>query len=291
MGFKIQFLPRLVDKDGVKTYNAAMMRILSKLSKFIKFHLLLWLPLPLRKRLPRQWRKVFKQSRWVWKKTRIGKKYFLVNISERKRVNWYFNEVSEEKEFNVIASHLTRDSVFFDVGAHIGLFSIFAADLCSSVHAFEPAEEIFYYLKYNIRLNNRADTIVANRLALSDREGSSPLYIYDTTVFSSLSHNPMRGKIVKKEKVLTATLDSYCEKYGIIPTFIKIDVEGFEGHVLRGGMRTLTHHSPAILCELDEQNYSSLGFKIVELRRFLSSLGYQEAQQVNSINFLFTKEG
>ncbi len=263
--------------------------MLSKLWQFIKFYLLLYLPLPMRKCLPRQWRKVFRKSQRLWKKTRIGKKYFLINLSERKRVDWYFNEINEEEELRIIASQLTRDSVFFDVGAHIGLFSIFATDFSSSIHAFEPAEETFYHLKYNVRLNNFTDRIILNRLALSDKEGSSPLYIYDVTVFSSLAYNPTRGKIIKEEQVFMITLDSYCEKNNIIPTFIKIDVEGFEGHVLRGGMRTLARYSPTILCELDEQNYNALGFKTADVRRFLNSLGYEEVRQIGLINFVFTK--
>lgn len=265
--------------------------MLLNLWKFIKFYLLLYLPLSLRRRLPKRWRKVFKSPERLWRKTRIGENYFWVNLSERKRVDWYFNEVADGEELNAITPHLTHHTIFFDVGAHIGLFTIFAAHLCKSVHAFEPEREVFDYLSRNIHLNNSiADKVTANQQALSDKEGYSPLYIYDITVFSSLGHNSIRGKILKKEVVSTTTLDSYCKKHAVIPTFIKIDVEGFEGYVLRGGIQTLTRHSPMILCELAEENYNGLGFKTSEVRNFLTSLGYQEVQRVNHINFLFRKE-
>lgn len=265
--------------------------MLPKLRKYIKRYLLLYLPLPLRRRLPKRWRKVFKQPERLWRKTRIGENYFLVNLSEKKRVDWYFNEVADEEELNAITPYLTHHSIFFDVGAHIGLFTIFAAHLCKSVHAFEPETEVFDHLSRNIRLNNSiADKVTANKQALSDKEGYSLLYIYDTTVFSSLGYNSIRGKILKKEVVPTTTLDSYCKKHAVIPTLIKIDVEGFEGHALRGGIQTLTRHSPLILCELAEENYNGLGLKTSEVRAFLTSLGYQEVQQINRINFLFRKE-
>ena len=90
----------------------------------------------------------------------------------------------------------------FDVGAHIGLFSIFCALIHNRVkiYAFEPFPSNYNLLLYNLRLNNLLNRVTAQKLALSDKDGLVKLYLSD----SDLSHSTASMKWnVKKEKIIS----------------------------------------------------------------------------------------
>jgi FkbM family methyltransferase len=58
-------------------------------------------------------------------------------------------------------------------------------------------------------------------------------------------------------KCETITLDSFCEQFDIRPNFIKIDVEGAELLAIKGGIKILQKHQPALMVEIT-QNWSSV---------------------------------
>ncbi|MBU3942559.1 FkbM family methyltransferase [Patescibacteria group bacterium] len=74
---------------------------------------------------------------------------------------------------------------------------------------------------------------------------------------------------LKKIKVKATTLDKYCSFHSS-PTFIKIDVEGAESHVLEGGIKTLKKTNPVIAMEVFNNN--KLHLKAIEI---LYNLGYK----------------
>jgi hypothetical protein len=55
---------------------------------------------------------------------------------------------------------------------------------------------------------------------------------------------------------------------------IKVDVEGFELHVLRGAEKTLRQCKPALFIELDDNNLSDQGDSAEKLVSYLEDLGY-----------------
>jgi FkbM family methyltransferase len=129
--------------------------------------------------------------------------------------------------------------VVIDIGAHVGYYSLLAAKLVGTagkVFAFEPEPDNHALLLKNIDLNGY-NNVVATRMAVSDRMGSSVLYLtdLDSGRHSMFHHGlPERGS----EEVEVTTLDAFLESEGW-PTvgLIKIDVEGAEITVLDGMTR------------------------------------------------------
>jgi FkbM family methyltransferase len=166
--------------------------------------------------------------------------------------------------------------VLIDIGANAGIYSVSAP---CKVWAFEPAPQAYDMALSNIELNNRKD-ISLKKLALSNREGLSTLFISQQSGCSSLKEFKQS---IEKVEVLTTTLDLFVEKFGIHPTFIKIDVEGHEAAVLSGAEKTIRRYKPTLMVEL---------FNNQTLRRQLERIGYESSpirrRGGETINYLFT---
>ncbi len=164
----------------------------------------------------------------------------------------YWFGVWETKLQRLFHETVKEGMVVYDVGAHIGFFSLLFSKYCSAkgrVFSFEPDGDIFLRLTQNIRLNN-AENITAVNVAIADKNGVA---FFDKSDIDSM------GKLIPKEEtgskkvieVATQTLDSfvYAEKHPL-PSLVKIDVEGAEGKVLAGAERILKEARPLVFCEV-----------------------------------------
>jgi FkbM family methyltransferase len=156
---------------------------------------------------------------------------------------------------------LRDDEVFYDVGAHVGFYTLLASYILRSgrVYGFEPNPYVYRALKANIiGISNAA----AYPYAVSDRVGAVELKIpaisNASTGFTTLSslravHEAVfkiEEKNVRKIAVPSITIDFFVSRVGDPPTFIKIDVEGSEDLVVRGAIETLKNHHPKIAMEI-----------------------------------------
>jgi FkbM family methyltransferase len=156
------------------------------------------------------------------------------------------------------APHLIREfetyvvpgSTVLDVGAHVGSLTVPLARMVGPrgrVYAFEPQRKIFRELVHNLRLNALGQAIPL-RFALSSRPGI--IEMTNPTPHDGHAHIGAGG-----EQAEARTLDSF--GFARI-SLIKIDVEGHEAEVLRGGERTLRAQRPALLIEIWEENRASV---------------------------------
>jgi FkbM family methyltransferase len=76
----------------------------------------------------------------------------------------------------LIKQYLTPDTVFFDIGSHVGQYTLMAAPLVAEVHSFEPTPTTFGLLKANVDSNN-LHNVQVNQRAVSDREGITEFYV------------------------------------------------------------------------------------------------------------------
>lgn len=142
-----------------------------------------------------------------------------------------------------------------DIGANIGLFSMAAAldNPTAVVHAFEPLPVNFQILSSMIRAN-RAFSIHAHELALSDHEGEAEFFVpRNAEGMSVASASLIAGHRVDCEcvPVRLATLDQFVAQHGLRDIdLIKIDVESAEYLVFRGASRVLRSERPVIFCEV-----------------------------------------
>lgn len=170
-----------------------------------------------------------------------------------------------------------RINTFIDIGAHYGNISkvINYMSPKTIIYAFEPIKQKRDLIKSKIKSNN----FIVETLALSDHTGSQNFYEYDYSASSSfLKPNPKifnkHIHIAKSYAVKVTTLDQYFDKKKLKkPIFIKMDTEGTENLIIRGGQKLLAQASLIIIeasfikyrkkqCLFDEiySNLIKLGF-------------------------------
>lgn len=121
----------------------------------------------------------------------------------------YFNGLPDYSEMLFMRHYLRGGDNFLDIGANVGVYSIFAASLVGPtgrVHAFEPNPAVTEHLRENIRLN-AAFNIVHHCLALSDQCSEMRLSTdgEDCTAHLSVDSQSLTGGV----KINCVTLDSY----------------------------------------------------------------------------------
>lgn len=128
-----------------------------------------------------------------------------------------------------------------DVGACFGDTSLAfaaAAGAGGRVDAFEPMPRQIKVIERNLARNPAvASRVHVHRLALSDRR--------DELLFTDggAGAQPDQAGTVK---VQTCRLDDWVVETGVVPTFIKMDVEGAEGAAIRGGADTIRKYRPKL---------------------------------------------
>jgi FkbM family methyltransferase len=139
---------------------------------------------------------------------------------------------------------LTSINVFYDVGAHEGLFSISVKKRASEVRvlAFEPQPQA---LLENLMLNGIRDVKVY-QTAL----GQSPGSVQMTTDKRSSNHVMASGSPTSNAVPVT-TIDLIVANGADPPDAIKMDIEGYELHALRGAQQTLRRYQPLVVTEIN----------------------------------------
>ena len=169
--------------------------------------------------------------------------------------------VSKEPETLEWIESIPMDSILWDVGANIGLYAIYAAKGRNCrVYAFEPSVFNLELLARNIFLNALQKQITIVPIALSDKVGTS-LFKMSTTAWggalSTFGQNfDQNGSILKnifEYQIPGLTMDDTANLLGIpIPQFIKIDVDGIEHYILRGGVDVLSNVE-SVLIEINDE--------------------------------------
>lgn len=145
-------------------------------------------------------------------------------------------------------SGLGPQAVLADVGANVGVYSVWAAKIGRArVWAFEPESQNFALLNRNILENGVGDRVTAYCLALSDCAGYSELHLSEFSAGGSCHSLGERvdfklepARPVYSQGCVAATLDDLVGM-GVMPqpTHLKIDVDGFEHKVVEGAAETL----------------------------------------------------
>ncbi len=119
----------------------------------------------------------------------------------------------------------------YDIGANVGFYTLLASALAGPrgrVVAFEPLPRNLEFLRAHVAMNGMTNVVIRS-VALADHPGTRP---FDDTPGPSEAHLAARGSLT----VECATLDALVAKGEIPPPdVIKMDVEGAELLVLRGG--------------------------------------------------------
>ncbi|TVR84875.1 MAG: FkbM family methyltransferase, partial [Rhodospirillales bacterium] len=173
-------------------------------------------------------------------------------------------------------------SLCFDVGANIGAYSVQLSKRCSpggTVHSFEPVYHIRQKLHLNLAVNG-ARNVTVNDFALGDQDALLEMHQVKEGVFRAGTSSFVKNATIQAmgndkfvvDVAKTRTLDGYVAEMGFQRIdFIKIDVEGFEFNVLRGGIKSIRQFRPAIILEFEFDRHGDLSNKFVE---FFAGLNY-----------------
>jgi FkbM family methyltransferase len=155
---------------------------------------------------------------------------------------------------------IPSDVVLWDVGANVGLYSVYAAKLRGvRVFAFEPSVFNLELLARNIYLNKLQDCVTVIPVALSDALGPSMFKLSSTAWGGALStfgqdFDQHGGKLnsIFEYQTMGMTMDQAILLLNIpAPRFIKIDVDGIEHFILRGGTEALKGVE-SVMIEVDD---------------------------------------
>ena len=140
-------------------------------------------------------------------------------------------------------------SVFWDIGANIGVFSLYAASRGIKVLPFEPDDQNFGRLITNFDDNsNETDDnfdLISRKYAISDFDGKSTFYVprpgagrSGGQIGAAVDESGREFKPAESYDVETYTIDTLARRLGV-PNHIKIDVDGHEWRILQGGHANL----------------------------------------------------
>lgn len=153
-----------------------------------------------------------------------------------------------------IKDNFKSGDVLWDVGSNVGAYSLLAAKLVpgATVIAFEPYIPTFAHLWENISLNGLAKQIVPICAALSDRTAIDKLGVSDPRAGSA--EHVLGGKDFQAfQPSVAISGDAVLSTFGVSqPTLMKVDVDGYEVHVLKG-MSTLLKNASLSSCIIEVQ--------------------------------------
>lgn len=235
----MKLLKRILDNLGIKintTYNP--LYCFYKNSFFDFWFIFTWTGIKLAKVLtPRR-------------KVRVGDVVFNLSCdSIITYLRWVLFERKEPEVRNFIDQYLKDGDTFFDIGANVGVFSLYAAKKYKdiSLYCFEPEYSNLHLLKENIIFNDLTRQTKIFSSAVGDNVGLSTLHLQDTKP-GAAAHTESKTKILKTDEgydvvlaegIFTVTLDYICEELGVVPNGIKIDTDGAEDRVLKGAQKVL----------------------------------------------------
>jgi FkbM family methyltransferase len=175
---------------------------------------------------------------------------------------------------------LGRDEILFDIGANVGMYTIWAAVTRGArVYAFEAESQNYALLNRNILLNNLKERVKAFCVGLSDKPGLTELYM--TGMMAGGSTHSVGEALDYKHEPMTVGFEQGCVAFrlddlvssgGVLaPNHIKIDVDGIEPKIVAGAGETLKN--PAVKSLLIEVNPALADHR--EMVETLNAIGFR----------------
>lgn len=162
------------------------------------------------------------------------------------RADWLKTKEPETLEW---IDGFANGDVLYDVGANVGVFSLYAAiHKDCQVYAFEPESKNYACLNKNIFLNRLGRRVTALNIGLHDATGVEFLQLHDLasgaalhSVGEAIDWRGDRFEAQFEQAVLVFKMDDLIERFQMPqPVHMKIDVDGNELKIIHGAARTLS---------------------------------------------------
>jgi FkbM family methyltransferase len=186
-----------------------------------------------------------------------------------------------------LCARLIREGdVVFDVGGNIGYMALYFASLVGArgkVFSFEPAPSNLPYIRANVgRATHKNVALVEQAVGAEngiinfwseDLTGQNGSIIPSYSVVDATAKSHGVRAQTREVTVEVVALDSFANRVGFAPSFVKIDVEGAESLVLRGMRDILADPRPRIMIEVSNEPESV--FEILAMADYLLFDGKQ----------------
>jgi len=237
------------------------------------------------------------------------------------RARTFFTEEPQTVEW---LDTLKKDDILWDVGANVGLYSIYAAKFAGcKVIAFEPESQNYSLLVKNIVLNNVESLCLPSNVAIANGSNMGHLNVRYITqggaynMFESMGRSGGNGDLLAEKDgkgtvdgdelhlirqiVHGVSLDELVTQYDFDPpTHLKIDVDGLEPRIIDGSFRLLGLRSlKSILIEINRNSERDLlipellkqhGFELVSERsNWLSRDDRTREKEMPTTNMIFAR--
>jgi methyltransferase, FkbM family len=168
--------------------------------------------------------------------------------------------------------------LLWDIGANVGIYSIYAAKCGIRVIAFEPHFANYLQLCINVMLNNLQDMVMPLCLALSNQKAVSTINLasidFGTSMSSFGSNLDFRGNPyvpIFKQGMIGYDIDSFIDEFKLnYPNHFKIDVDGIELDIVKGAKQTFAN-----------QNVQSVSIELIDT----------DQEQVNGVTSILSQAG
>ena len=193
---------------------------------------------------------------------------------------------SKEPETLNWIEKFSQGSIFWDIGANFGLYSCYAAKLKNcNVYAFEPSIFNLEILTKNVFLNQLSNNVIIISFPLIDKLKESEFKMTMTDWGGSMStfgedytHDGSKLEEEFNYNTVGMSMDECVDVLKIKqPNYIKIDVDGIEHLVLKGGTRTL-NKAKSVLVEVDE-NFT---LQVEKTKEYLTRAGLKLKEKLQS---------
>lgn len=185
-----------------------------------------------------------------------------INTNEADVAQWFadshltqthiiLRQLNEERFYQPLLGD-AENYVILDIGANIGLFSLYAKDSAARIVAVEPTPKTFNMLKKLTAGENKIEPVA---VALSGHNGTVDFYINDNPTINSLV-NEVGEKVTVEARTIATLLEEHKLDY---VDFVKCDIEG-------GEMFAITNETIAEVAD-------RIGFWAVELHQTDSNTG------------------
>lgn len=176
--------------------------------------------------------------------------------------------LSEPGQFDMAKKLAPADGICFDIGANVGLYTLLFARYSKCVFAFEPLPRNIRYLSKILEINGVRNAFIMP-CAMSD---STELLRFQEGETCALGKLDIRGT----QPVIALSCDDFVSAYEVVPSLLKIDVEGSEMSVLKGAESLLSNHKPIILLSTHGEQLR------ISCLEFLKRMGYSQIVPLDS---------
>ena len=217
----------------------------------------------------------------------------------KEETEFIFSEVFTEQQYLRNGIQINEGDCIFDVGANIGLFSLYVSNLQKKVqiYAFEPIKQVFEVLKENVRLHSIPNIYLLN-YGLSSTNESEKLFTFYPNMAGNSTSRPhekleqqevmnaaLNKQIVEylfqsnQVKAEVRTLSSVINELGMQSIdLLKIDVEGEEYEVLKGIEQQEWNKIKQIVAEVHDREG-----RLEQFQKLLISYGFDITVERNNL--------